>query len=137
MESKRVELCVPADRSMLLIIRMTTAGVMSRAGMTLDEMDDMKMAIDESCNMMMLQKPSCQMLSLCYEYSEGAVEVRIEGKGICEQTEEKVDSTMQEVIRCILEAIVDEVNIVPRADGGTGMIALKKEVPNDRRRSAV
>ncbi len=137
MESKKIELCVPADRSMLLIIRMTTAGVMSRAGMTLDEMDDMKMAIDESCNMMMLQKPTCRMLSLCYEYSEDAVEVNIKGEGICEQAEEKADGTMQEVIRCILEAIVDEVSIMPRADGGTGMISLKKKVPTERRRSAV
>ena len=137
MDSKCVELRVPAERSMLLIARMTTSGIMSRAGMTLDEMDDMKMAIDESCNLMILQKPACNTLVLRYGYDEDAVEVCIEGEGICEQTEEKDDGMMQEVIRCILESIVDEVDIVSRADGGTHKIVLKKKVPIDRRRSAV
>lgn len=137
MDSKCVELRVPAERSMLLIVRMTTSGIMSRAGMTLDEMDDMKMAIDESCNLMLLQKPACQMMVLTYTYDEDTVEVCVEGEGICAQTDEKDDGMMQEVIRCILESIVDEVDIVPRSDGGTHKIILRKKVPIDRRRSAV
>ncbi len=138
MEFKRIELSVPAERSMLLIIRMATAGVMSRAGMTLDEMDDMKMAVDESCNLMMLQKPLCQTLLLEYGYNEQEVEICIESNGICDSSlNKKADPNMQEVIRCILEAIVDEVNILPRSDGSVEKIFLKKRIPNDRRRSVV
>ena len=138
MEYKHIDLCVSAERSMLLIVRMTTAGVMSRVGLTLDEMDDMKMAIDEACNLMMLQKPGCQSLEIHYEYSDSVVHVRIKGQGTAaEQTGVQTsDSSMQEVIYCILETMVDEVEMTPRADGGTLEIHLTKNVP-DRRRSAV
>lgn len=136
MDSKRIELCVPAERSMLLIIRMTTAGVVSRAGFTLDEMDDMKMAIDEACNLMMLQKPGCRLLNLVYEYTEEQVRVNIEGQGAVGGSEGQADMNMQEVIRCILESMVDAVELTARADGGTGAVLLKKNIP-DRRRSAV
>ena len=137
MDSKRIELCISAERSMLLIVRMTTAGVMSRVGLTLDETDDMKMAIDEACNLMLLQKPGCQTLSISYEYDDDAVNVCIEGKDTAADTGEKMDVNMQEVIRCILESMMDEVIMTPRIDGGTQMICLKKKVPGDRRRSAV
>lgn len=137
MDSKKIELCVSAERNMLLIIRMTTAGVVSRAGLTLDEMDDVKMAIDEACNMMMLQKPGCSTLKLVYEFNEEQVCVRIEGQGEAENAEEsQVDMNMQEVIRCILESMVDEVEVMARADGATKAVLLKKNIP-DRRRSAV
>ena len=133
MEAKRIELCVPAERSTLLIIRMTTAGVMSRAGLTLDEMDDMKMGVDEACNLLLLQKPGCQSLSVCYEYDENSVSVLVEGEGAGEATDEKRDMNMQEVIRCILESIADEVSLTSREDGGMKAIRLKKNIMNCRR----
>ena len=134
MELKKIELTVPADRNMMLIIRMTTSGVMSRVGFTLDEMDDMKMAVDEACNLMLLQKPGCDMLYIWYTYDDTAVSVHVEGRDIQEATDgEKPDANMQEVICCILESIVDEVSITPRKDGSTESVCLKKYIPNTRR----
>ena len=137
MEMKRIELSVPAERSMLLIVRMTTAGVMSRAELTLDESDDVKMAVDEACNMMMLQKSLCRELALSYEYDEKSVTVRVEGVGESdEEGEQKADVDMQEVIRCILASMVDEVEMTERKDGSTLAIRLKKNVSEQRRVSA-
>jgi len=138
MELKQINLCVSAERSMLLIIRMTTVGVMSRVGLTLDEMDDMKLAIDEACNLMILQKSGCQMLEIQYEYNDSFVRVHISGQGTCapSDAEPSSDISMQEVVLCILQSMVDEVSMVPRTDGGTQKICLTKKVP-DRRRSAV
>ena len=136
MDTKRIELCVPSDRSMRLIVRMTTAGAMSRAGLTLDEVDDVKMAIDEACNLMILQKPECQSLRITYEYISNAIGICIEGLGMNGSAESTEDSNMQEVIRCILESMVDEVVMTPRIGGGTEKIYLRKAVP-DRQVSAV
>lgn len=137
MDTKRIELCVAAERNMLLIIRMTSSGVMSRAGLTLDEIDDVKMAIDETCNMMMLQKPSCSELSFVYEYNEKAVTVQIEGRNAVKTEEtENTDSNIQEVIRCILESMVDEVEMVNRKNGSAKTVILKKFVSDQRRVTA-
>ena len=133
METKRIELCIPAERNMLLIARMTTSGVVSRAGFTLDEMDDMKMAIDEACNLMMLQKPGCAALKLTYEYDDAAVKVEIDGQDFQEEMNEKTDLNMQEVIRCILETMTDEVTLTERPDGSTQSVCLVKHIPSSRR----
>lgn len=134
MDAKQIELCVPAEQSMMLVVRMATAGVMSRAGLTLDEMDDIKMAIDEACNMMMLQKPSCSGLYIVYEYDRQSVCVRIEGRDpVCKESSAKTDLNMQEVIRCILESMVDEVEMTEREDGSTKIVRLKKNIPDHRR----
>lgn len=134
MESKRIELCVPAERNMFLVMRMTTAGVMARVGLTLDETDDMKMAVDEVCNMMMLQKTGCGKLSIVYEYNEQTVTVWVEGQDTYEAADDKKnDANMQEVIRCILESMVDEVEMTEREDGSTKAVRLMKKVPDRRR----
>ena len=130
---RKIELCVPAERNMLLIVRMTTSGVVSRAGFTLDEMDDMKMAVDEACNLMMLQKPGCQTLKFTYEYEEEAVTALIEGVDFEEAAGETSDTNMQEVIRCILESMVDEVTLTEKAAGKIGAVKLKKNIPSGRR----
>lgn len=138
METKRIELCVPAERSMLLVIRMTTAGVMSRVGLTLDEVDDVKMAIDEACNLMMLQKTGCQKLAVEYDYDDGCVCIAVEGKDAAEKESadcQNTDSSMQDVIRCILESMMDEVCMETRNDGSTAKVCMKKRVPEERRLS--
>ncbi len=134
METKKIELCVPAERNMILIVRMTTSGVVSRAGFTLDEVDDMKMAVDEASNLMLLQKPGCQKLKFTYEYAVDSVTARIEGldfSGPAESGEDMMN--MQEVIRCILESMVDKVTLKEMADGRIETICLKKYIPSDRR----
>lgn len=133
MEKKKIELCIPAERAMLLIARMTTSGVVSRAGFTLDEMDDMKMAVDEACNLMMLQKPCCNRLHLIYSYDDQSVEVVVEGRDYTQDQGEKTDKNMMEVIRCILETMVDEVELTERGNGQIETIIMKKDIPNNRR----
>ena len=51
-----ISLTVPADKSMMLVIRLTTAGVLARARLTVDAIDDMKMAVEEACTLMISQQ---------------------------------------------------------------------------------
>ena len=133
MDKKRIELCIPAERNMLLIVRMTTSGVVSRAGFTLDDMDDMKMAIDEACNLMMLQKSGCRSLRFVYEYDESEVTTQIEGQDFTEVAESKEEANLLEVIRCILESMVDRVEMDNTDNGKIKVIRLTKKVSSDRR----
>lgn len=128
MEPKRIKLGVPADRNMLLIIRMTTAGVVSRAGFTLDEADDVKMAVDEACNLLLLQKPGAEKINVLYEYNNECVKICVCGEVVGEGCEAAANSSMQEVIRCILESMVDEAELKFRPDGGTQAVCLTKKL---------
>ena len=61
-----ISLTVPADKSMMLVIRLTTAGVLARARLTVDAIDDMKMAVEEACTLMISQQ--CPPGALCVEF---------------------------------------------------------------------
>ena len=131
-------MCVSAEQSMMLIVRMTTTGVLSRAGLTLDEMDDMKMAVDEACNLMLIQKPCYRKLDIRYEYTDEYVEVSVRGKEMLEKMDDASDpAVLQEVIGCILESVADEVEMDSRADGGIECICARKRIPQNRRRIAL
>jgi serine/threonine-protein kinase RsbW len=44
-----VILAVPANSSYLAVLRTATAGLAARLGMTLDEIEDLRIAVDEAC----------------------------------------------------------------------------------------
>jgi serine/threonine-protein kinase RsbW len=44
-----VILTVPANTSYLAVLRTATAGLAARLGMTLDEIEDLRIAVDEAC----------------------------------------------------------------------------------------
>jgi serine/threonine-protein kinase RsbW len=44
-----VVLVVPASSSYLAVLRTATAGLAARLGMTLDEIEDLRIAVDEAC----------------------------------------------------------------------------------------
>ena len=97
------------------------------------------MAVDEACNLMMLQKPICQTLCVEYEYTAEDVVVSVCGQGVSDSavSEETADhAAMMEVVRCVLESMVDEVEMTSRADGGTEMVRMIKKIPQERRRGA-
>ena len=51
-----VELTVAAEPGMMLVIRLTTAGVVTRAGLTIDAMDNLKIAAEEACSCLIGQE---------------------------------------------------------------------------------
>jgi serine/threonine-protein kinase RsbW len=44
-----VVLVVPADNTYLAVLRTATAGLAARLGMTLDQIEDLRIAVDEAC----------------------------------------------------------------------------------------
>lgn len=105
-----ITLTVPADKSMMLVIRLTAAGVLARARLTVDAIDDMKMAVEEACSLMISQK--CPPEGLCVEFlgGDGLLEIHVHSVGqhpcLCDMAPEEM-----EVIRAILESLADAAQI--------------------------
>ena len=104
-----VELTVAADSAMMLVVRLTTAGVVTRAGLTIDAMDNLKIATEEACNCLIGQANPPQRIGLTYECREDSLCVTVAGLDKnCEPGE--ADDAELEVARCILETLADSVN---------------------------
>lgn len=48
MDNRQVKLTFSADNSMMLVLRMTTVGVLAQASFDLDRADEIKLAVDEA-----------------------------------------------------------------------------------------
>ena len=123
--NKTVDLLVAAQKEMMLIVRMTTLGVLARAGLTLDDMDDMKMAVDEAFGCLIEQSVGYERIALHYEYDGEAASVRLSGQGGCMAASSEDDSSKDEILRCVLEFMADEV-LIGKRGCTTAQIELKK-----------
>ena len=110
--SEPVELALPARRSMMLVLRLTTAGVVARAGLTVDRMDDVKLAVEEACNCLIQEAGGPERLRLRFSESDGALRIAVRGEG---GTPAAIGEDEREVVRCILESLVDGAEL--RVDG--------------------
>ena len=117
-----VELKVPAEQNMMLVLRLTTAGVVARAGLTVDRMDDVKMAVEEACNCLMDSKNPPKRVILRFE-DKGDVLV-ISVCGDCDCGGSVIEEDEAGVVRCILESLVDGVD-VRMHENGIGALELR------------
>ena len=102
-----IELKVPARQNMMLVLRLTTAGVVARAGLTVDRLDDVKLAVEEACSCLIDSENPPERICLRFSQEESNLVIRICGDGCCEETD--MDEDEANVVRCILEALVDGV----------------------------
>ena len=121
-----ISLTVPADKSMMLVIRLTTAGVLARARLTVDAIDDMKMAVEEASTLMISQQ--CPPGALCVEFfrKDAGLEIHVhsvaEHPCLC-----GMDPAELEVVRAILCSLADAAEI-DYQDGKIRNILLTKEL---------
>ena len=99
-----VELALPARRSMMLVLRLTTAGVVARAGLTVDRMDDVKLAVEEACSCLIRDAGGPERLRLRFSESDGTLHISVCGEG---GNFAAIGEDEREVVRCILESLVD------------------------------
>lgn len=104
-----VELKLAAQQSMMLVMRLTTAGVIARAGLTVDRLDDIKLAVEEACSCLIDSKDAPECLCLRFEDRGDCLMIRVCGDGECGGT--PVSEDEMSVVRCILENLVDGVEI--------------------------
>ena len=112
----RIELSLPASKDLMLVVRLATAGVVARAGLTLDVLDDVKMAVEEACLFLMDQASVPEKLRLAFRLCPGRICVEIAREGELGQRE-CVQPGELEVVRCILESLVRSVELRRQGDG--------------------
>lgn len=103
-----VELKLPAQQNMMLVLRLTTAGVIARAGLTVDKMDDVKLAVEEACSCL-IGEGGLKRLKLTFSDDQEYLRIRICGDG--DNCCISADSDEMSVVRCILESLVDGVDV--------------------------
>jgi serine/threonine-protein kinase RsbW len=96
-ETARVVLTVPADASYVRLARLAAADAGSRAGFTLEEIDDLRIAVGELCVQVM--GPG-DMTTLTFAISPGRIE--IDGVG-----PPAPDSDVTEIADSIVSAVAD------------------------------
>lgn len=72
-----VELSVPASSAYLAVLRTTSAGLGARLGLTLDDIEDLRIAVDEACAMLLpLAQPGAH-LHCRFELHDDALQVLV------------------------------------------------------------
>lgn len=121
-----VELSVAAEPGMMLVIRLATAGVIARAGLTIDAMDSLKMATEEACNCLMDQENPPERLAVRFECEDEELVIRVIA-GSEERAQGGMDDTELEIARCILASLADGVALDVR-DGWIRAVELRQRL---------
>lgn len=112
---ERIQLMLPALDSAMLVLRMTTVGVLAQAGLALDEADGIKLAVDEAAKQFIACAKE-ERLSVSYASEADGLHITIgfaDGAAISPDPEEWM------VLLCVLKSMVCAVNVLggdaPRA----------------------
>lgn len=114
MSMGEVRLEVPASPEFLRISRIMAAGVASRVGFTLDEVEDLRIAIDELCFSLVGPRRREGTITLRYRLDGDRLEVEGAGRFTDDLGNDPVVSALSEQI---LAAVVDECVLSTGADG--------------------
>ncbi len=108
-----VMLTIPADRSMLMVARLTTAGVLARSAIGVDKLDDAKMAVEEACSCLMEQAKLSERIDLSFRPEGKSLRIVVKSAETCpeEVACRLPDRQALEIVRCLLEALADEVEV--------------------------
>lgn len=109
-----VRLEVPASPEFFRITRIMVAGVASRVGFTLDEVEDLRIAIDELCFALVGRAGRDGTLTVHYAIDDDGLSVRGTGHFPDGTGSAPVLSPLSEQI---LHAVVDECEVSSGADG--------------------
>jgi hypothetical protein len=107
--AEEVRLLIPAAPGYLRLARLTAAAVASRMGFTFDEVEDLRIAVDELCYYVLDTDGEEEVdgsITLTCTIGDGDLEVR--GEATAPTTAGRSDSSLPELSRRILEAVVDE-----------------------------
>ncbi|HVF13377.1 MAG TPA: hypothetical protein VM942_02190 [Acidimicrobiales bacterium] len=115
MATGKVLLEVPASPEFLRITRIMVAGMASRMGFTLDDVEDLRIAIDELC-FALVGKGRTGTVALSYEMLDDCLAVEGTGRFTDNGSKEPRLSPMSDQI---LGAMVDEVELGSGPEGPT------------------
>lgn len=99
-----VSIRIPASPAYLQVVRLISAGLASRLGFTIDEIEDLKIAVDEMCAYLTGSQGRAGELQLAFEVDDA--KLSIDGKAVLEAGQ-KVRTDLTELSKMILSTVVD------------------------------
>ena len=88
--------------------RSYAAGVIARAGATVDRMDEIKMAVEEACGCLLDQVYPPRRIALSFSSQDGGLLVRAEALDAEAETGDADDDAL-EIMTCILSSLAEDV----------------------------
>jgi serine/threonine-protein kinase RsbW len=73
--TEAVTVSVPADVSFVSTLRLTTASLAARCGLTVDDIEDLRLAVDEACSLLLPHASDGSTLDTRFVLSPGRLEV--------------------------------------------------------------
>ncbi len=122
-----IDMSLPADKDMMLPIRLAASGVLARSGVTIDVLDDFKTAIEEACSCLISQTDEPGRISLRFDIGCGKAVFTCQCADGC-PTGKVVETSELEVASLILESLVDKSEIEV-CDGVIRSIKLSVALP--------
>lgn len=111
-----IELTIPVQPDLLVLVRLTAATVAARADFDMEEIDDLRLAVDELC-LAVIAGHSEGRLRICYSNSSEEIEVTCHLEATDQSTPAAAeDDEIQELAARILDALVDEHGRDARGD---------------------
>jgi serine/threonine-protein kinase RsbW len=108
-----VRVTIPASPQYVQVVRLVAAGLASRLGFTIDDIEDLKIGVDELASYLTGLQGRDGTLELSFEIFDDRIEITGIGRLSEAQT---VRDELTDFSRMILETVVDEASLV-RHDG--------------------
>jgi serine/threonine-protein kinase RsbW len=118
LDADSVALEVPGRPEYLRLVRLAAAESGTRADLSIDEVEDLRIAVDELTYALMGEVPTGGVLSLRYQATKGFVEIR----GSCATHGDPL--IVSDLSRTIIGAVVDEYEVAE--EGGVRRFQLLK-----------
>lgn len=134
-----IEMKVPCDSRFLSIVRLTVAGAAARAGLAVNEVDDLKVATSEACTNVLehayqgMPEGSCATIMIRLHVKEGELRVEVEdsGSGFDPKRLPKVEPEQRVKEEgglgiYLMHSLMDEVKIESAPGSGTKVTLVKR-----------
>jgi serine/threonine-protein kinase RsbW len=108
-----VRVTIPASPQYVQVVRLVAAGLASRLGFTIDDIEDLKIGVDELASYLTGLQGRDGTLEISFQIFEDRVEITGTGRLAEDQA---VREQLTDFSRMILETVVDEASLV-RHDG--------------------
>ena len=125
MATDRIALSVPARGEYARTVRLTAAELASRMGMSIDDIDDVRIAVEESFALASEHAAENDVVTFTFTLHDDGFEAEAESSGTSRETE-GAEETGSRYARFILESVCDEFEL--KVDGGRCYIRLLKRV---------
>ncbi len=138
-ETETVELQIPCNPKYIAVARLVAAGVGARSGLSVDDIDDLKVAVSEACTNVIdhafpdpEKTTQSTAISLRFTPREKGLQVEVEDYGVGFDPDDLPKPDLDELSvngglgLYLISQLTDEVDIQSAPDSGTKVIMIKR-----------